>query len=110
MKKTSFLEVFLFCITIISVNAFGGNNATQSGWRHDFSSEKMFIKNNGQYTGINGVDGDALFGVDNSQEQIIFTNSGVNYVYFFQNKAVKNPLKINETENEDEEKYESTLK
>lgn len=40
-----------------------------------------FIENSGQYTGVPGINGEVLFGIDNPGEQIIFTKTGLNFVY-----------------------------
>ena len=40
-----------------------------------------FIQNTGHFTDIPGIEGKALFGIDNPNETIIFTNKGVNFIY-----------------------------
>lgn len=96
--KAFLLEVqkcfLILCILTTSFTVLAGNppGTNKQNWKVNLSGEKMFIRNMGQLSGIPGVAGEALYGIDNSNEQIVFTNKGINYVYLVPQKAGRGPL------------------
>lgn len=108
--KTNFLTfaLVLNSFLCIALNYPNGKNP-QPKWETNLSGNKMFIENNGQFDGLVGLNGKPMYAINNANEQIVFTNKGISYVYLVKKQAKKTPFWKHKDIKESEEEKNSQL-
>ena len=108
-NKYSTFRILAFAILLFFPTLITGSNGNESSSKKKSPStislqSKIFIENSGQLTNIEGIEGRALFGINNPGEQIVFTNKGINFIYSIPEKEItKDPFPNKKNEKKEEE-------
>ncbi len=81
MRKINLVAATISLAIMLSSAITLQAQALKQGFKIDPYKATGFIENTGQLTGIPGVKGTVFFALDNTEETILFTNKGLEFIY-----------------------------